>query len=523
MYLLVSISSKNIHKALSVWCLKAQITDRAFSVYETDINQNFFEILNEIYSRKPKVIAFSCYIWNISLIKRLTIELKKLLPDTVIVAGGPEVNYNEIVLPFDALIVGREGSFLSFLKNYENNPGNLKERYFDEYIDFCNLSSPFTEEYFDSFNNEKIDSISNRLVYYESSRGCPFNCSYCLSSADEKTEFLPLERVFEELTLLINKGAKTIKFVDRTFNANIKRAIKILEFIKELETDCTFHFEIAGDIFSEELFNIIKDMPKCRIQFEIGIQTVTEKALNIANRKTNIELLFNNIKKLISFNNCHVHIDLIAGLPFDSFEGILKSLDFCFSTNAHMIQLGFLKLLKGSLLYKNTYNTKFLDEPPYEIISSPFFSFDELMILRQYDKLIDKFYNSGLYKNSFKYGLTLFENPSKMIIALSEFFDDIALSSLSQKDGYIKLCEFLTKYGNNEAAKHFIKLDALSFNPKAKRMGFSENKDNELEKLYKEKLGSKNILAEYFEFDKKTRVFDYETKDPLSKSYLIFG
>ena len=522
MYLLVSISSKNIHKALSVWYLKAQVTDRAFSVYETDINQNFFEILNDIYSKKPKVIAFSCYIWNIELIKRLTIELKKLLPDTIIVAGGPEVSFNELIEPFDALIIGAEASFLSFIEDYENNPTKIKNRYFAQNKPFCEITSPYTEEYFESFKSEKITDIKNRLVYYEASRGCPFNCSYCLSSADDIVEYLPLERVFKELTLLVNKGAKCIKFVDRTFNANLKRATKILNFIKELDTDCTFHFEIAGDISNLEFFKAIETMPKNRVQFEIGIQTITREALLAVNRKTNIIRLNNNIKRLVSYGNCHIHIDLIAGLPFDSFEGILNSLDFCFDTNANMIQLGFLKLLKGSLLHKETYETKFLTSPPYEITSSQFFSFEELTVLRGFDKIIDKFYNSGLYKNSFSYGLTLFSRPSDFIKELASFLKDTPLSSISQKNGYLLFAEFLTKFGQKEKAEFFVKLDALSFNPKGKRLGFSTNRNIAVEKEFINKLNSKNILAEYFEYDKKIRVFDYETKDSITKSYLKF-
>lgn len=522
MYLLVSISSKNIHKALSVWYLKAQSTDRAFSVYETDVNQNYFEILNDIYSKKPNVIAFSCYIWNIEIIKKLTVELKKLLPNTIIVAGGPEVSFNNDNTPFDALIIGAEESFLNFINDYENNPNDIKKSYFAKNKPFSEINSPYTDEYFNSFKNEKIDSIENRLIYYETSRGCPFNCSYCLSSADDLLEYLPLDRVFDELQLLVNNGAKCIKFVDRTFNANLKRAVKILNFIKELDTDCTFHFEIAGDIANQDFFEVIENMPKGRVQFEIGIQTITEKALEVCNRKTDIVKLLNNIKKLTSFENCHIHIDLIAGLPFDSFEGILKSLDFCFETNAHMIQLGFLKLLKGSLLDKNTYGTKFLSNPPYEIIESQFFSFEELTVLRRFDKIIDKFYNSGLYKNSFNYGLTLFDRPSSFIKELSLFLKDTSLSTISQKNGYILLAEFLSKFGDKNAAEFYAKLDALSYNPKGKRLGFSKKRIIPLEKEYIKILNSKNILVEHFDFDKKTRVFDYETKDPISKSYLKF-
>lgn len=520
MYLLVSISSKNIHKALSVWYLKAQTTDRAFSVYETDINQNFFEILNDIYSKRPKVIAFSCYIWNIELIKRLTIELKKLLPKTIIIAGGPEVSFNETNEPFDSLIIGAEASFLAFFEDYKNNPNNIKKRYYAKNKPFAEIKTAYTDEFFDSFKNEKITQIENRLLYYESSRGCPFNCSYCLSSADNIVEYLPLERVFNELKLLISTGAKCIKFVDRTFNANLKRAIAILNYIKSLDTDCTFHFEIAGDIASEEFFSVIEKMPKNRVQFEIGIQTVTEKALDAVNRKTNIETLFNNIKRLVSFKNCHIHIDLIAGLPFDSYEGILKSLDFCFNTGANMIQLGFLKLLKGSLLHKNSFNINFLSNAPYEITESEFFSFEELTILRKFDKIIDKFYNSGLYKNSLSYGLTLFDRPSKLIVNLADFLNDTPLSTISQKNAYLLLGEFLTKHGNKDLADFYIKLDALSFNPKGKRLGFSYNRNITIEKEYIKTLASKNILAEYFDFDKKIRVFDYETKDPITKSYL---
>ena len=520
MVLLVYIASKNIHNSLSVWCLKAAAADRDTLVYESDINQDFNEILYDIYSYKADAIAFSAYIWNINLVKKLAIELKKLSPDIIIAAGGPEVSFlNEVPLEFDSLIKGGELSFIDFLNDVESK--NLKKIYYKTNLDINALPSPYTEEYFMSFKNNKINDIKNRLIYYESSRGCPFCCSYCLSSADKKVEALSLNRVKKEISMLVEKGAKCIKFVDRTFNANKDRALEILEFIYNLETDCTFHFEVAGDLFNEQLLNIIEKFPKCKIQFEIGIQTITEEALNFANRKTNINKLKENIKKLISFNNSHIHIDLIAGLPKDSFNGILKSIDYCLELKPNMLQLGFLKLLKGSILESQKYESKFLNEPPYEILCSENFTFEELQLLKKLEKLIDKFYNSGAYANSFNYALKLFDRPSSMLLELNKFIHNINIKSLSQKETYLLLKNFLEIYGDKNLALHFIKLDALSFNPKGKNFGFAFNRELDIEKEYINKNGSKNVYAEYFEIDNKIRIFDYENKDSLTKSFLV--
>ena len=520
MILIVSLSAKNIHKSLAPWCLISAAQDRDVDVFESDINENIMEIINGVFERHPKAVVFSCYIWNITLIEKIASELKKLMPDCIFAAGGPEVSFRDTVpTPFDCIIKGGEYSFIKFADMVLNNDKIERGSFiYEDNPPFSELPSPYTEKYFLSFKNGKMKDIKNQLVYYESSRGCRYGCTYCLSSAEQKLEFLPIERVKKELLTIIGEGASCIKFTDRTFNADPLRAEEILNFIKDLETDCTFHFEAGGDLFSERMLDIIKQMPPARVQFEIGIQTITDASLEAVHRKTSFAKLTYAVNRLISFGNCHIHLDLIAGLPKDSYDGINKSLDYCLSLKPHMLQLGFLKLLRGSKLCNDTEGIVFLNEPPYEVLYSDGFNFMELNRLRKIALILDKFYNSGIYINSIRYAQTLFERPSAMLYALNDFAEGRRIRSMSQKDSYAFLYEFMLRYGEKQKAEHYLKLDMLSFDPKG-RYSLHEHRDKDAEDIYKKQTGSKNVRAEYFPYDGTIKIFDYRHKDPVTKSY----
>ena len=335
--LLVAINAKYIHKSLAVWCIKAYCDENAVecetTVYESNINEPIGNVIAEIYKASPDVVGLSTYIWNTDQIAKITGTLKKILPSCMIVLGGPEVSFESTLGNYphtDYLIQGAgETAFSQLITSIAAGLAPPKCIIKGDNLDFSGFPSPFTEDYFESSQTDGKASIKNQLVYYESSRGCPFNCAYCLSSVTQGGQELPLPRVKAELDLLLSRGAKCIKFVDRTFNANKKRMAEILEHIYQLETNCTFHFEVAGDLFDKRLLDIIVEMPVNRVQFEVGIQSVHPPTLAAVSRKTNTEAALENIRLISAKNNCHVHVDLIAGLPYETPETFAPAINRC--------------------------------------------------------------------------------------------------------------------------------------------------------------------------------------------------
>ncbi|HHW48406.1 MAG TPA: B12-binding domain-containing radical SAM protein, partial [Clostridiaceae bacterium] len=389
---LVALNSKYIHSSLAPWYLKAACGDGCgeIIVLEYTINDDIENVLGEIYSLKPDVAAFSCYIWNIGKALRLSENLKKVLPSVKIVLGGPEVSFDaEKIMEenqfIDYIITG-EGeaafkSLLTALKDLKDEPeksllssiGSLVYR-FDGNIfsnnpcelikDLDQIPSPYT--------GEMLASTSDKVVYFESSRGCPFSCSYCLSSTIDGVRHFSLDRVKSELFKLIKAGVKLVKFVDRTFNCNKARAKEIFKFVIEHGENTAFHFEAAADLFDDEMIEMLSQAPSGRIQFEIGIQSTNMQTLAAVNRKSNLDRVFDNVRKLRQHGNIHLHLDLIAGLPYEDFCSFKTSFDAVYSLKPHNLQLGFLKMLKGSKIrreaYKYSYNYR--SYPPYEVLGN---------------------------------------------------------------------------------------------------------------------------------------------------------
>ncbi len=507
--LLVSISAKSVHKQLAPWCLKAfadaHCKSAEISIFETSVNENIATVLSEIVSRGPAVAGFSCYIWNIEAVKKFCEGIKNLLPDCKIVLGGPEITA-DFTFPYADEIIcgGGEVAFCNYLLALSGEPP------LTETFCFADFHSSFTEDYFRSFGDFKIE---NRLVYYESSRGCPFKCAFCLSGGAECGVFyLPLDRVKSELLLLVNSGAKIIKFVDRTFNADKKRALEILLFIESLETDATFHFEAAGDLFDENLISAVSRMPKGRVQFEIGIQSFNEKTLAAVSRRTDLSLSEENIRKLASCGNCHIHLDLIAGLPFDSLSDFKRSFDKCIALAPDMLQLGFLKLLHGTkmrAMADESGDFAYNSYPPYEVQKSDSMSSDDLQSLKRIEPALDKYYNTGMFKNSIAYGFSLFQSSYDFFDEFSRFCGTEFKRSL--KNAYTLLFDFLREKGDFQTAAHYIKLDQLSNDPKGLLPdGIERRRQRDIELLHKGKY--QNCRAEFFPFDNKTRLFVYDKK-----------
>lgn len=488
-------------------------------IAEHNINRSVAEAAGDIIERNPDVLGISCYIWNISFVDRLTEIIKNALPECKIVLGGPEVSYgnanNSLAYRLADKIIEGEGEhqFLEYICS-------LTGEEVCEKVEFPQMPSFLTREYFDSFIENGENVMKDKLIYYESSRGCPYNCAYCLSSADKCVSYLPLERVKRDITTLIEHGAKCIKFVDRTFNADKKRALEILRFIRSLETECTFHFEVAPDIFSDELLDEIAKTPPARVQFEAGIQSVNEEVLERVCRKTNVKKAMELIKTLRSYGNCHIHVDLIAGLPGEDYEGILDGVDECIKARPHMLQLGFLKLLQGSRLAYLNHGCVFSSFPPYEIIKNEELKYSDIIKLKEIEDSIDKYYNSGKFSNSIEYALTIFERPSDLFSELANFEKQRGGRALTQKDSYELMLDFLLKYGEAEKSFHTVKLDCLCHDPKCRLPEkISPRREREVEKEFKNGDNSYPVRAEFFEYDGKIRVFIYGLKDKITGQY----
>lgn len=430
--IIACLNSKYVHASLSPWCLLAGEREFAkgeydIAVMESTINGDTQAFADKIASERPDIVAFSCYIWNITK----TLEICKSVKEKcgcVVVLGGPEVAYRpEEMLEqysFTDYVLSGEGewAFPDFLDSinrdlssvagltYREN-GVIKTVPEKEYT--ATPPSPYTKEFFENLNG--------RITYIETARGCPYRCAFCLSGRCSPLRFFDIERVKKDIIILAQSGTQTVKFVDRTFNANAERANEILLFIKEnydkeIPQGVCFHFEIAGDILRESTIEILRSMPYGAVQLEIGMQTFNEETLKKINRKTDTKKLIQNVKKLIEFGNMHIHIDLIAGLTGEDLESFKNSFDTAYSLGAHMLQLGFLKLLHGADMRekREEYPCTFSDEPPYEVTSTPWLSQEEISVLKGCEDALDRLYNSGRFLLTLDYltekvGITPFD------------------------------------------------------------------------------------------------------------------
>ncbi len=419
--IIACLNSKYVHASLAPWCLLAGV--RAFAkdsinaqVFESTINGSTREFAEKIIAQKPKVLTFSCYIWNITKTLEVCEIVKKSHPCTIVL-GGPEVAYRaQNVLenyPYVDFVLSGEGewTFPQFLNNFQKDLSvinGLSYRKNDMVITNpeaeCTATppSPYSEEFF--------ENLKGRISYIETSRGCPYRCAFCLSGRCSNLRFFDLEQMKADVLKLANSGTQTVKFVDRTFNANAKRANEILCFIKEnygkgIPDGVCFHLEIAGDILKDSTLEILSQMPIGAVQLEIGMQSFNHETLKAINRKTDVKKLVENIKKLVSFGNMHIHIDLIAGLSLEDLESFKNSFNIGYSLGAHMLQMGFLKLLYGADMRENTekYPCTFSSEPPYEVTSTPWLSNDELQMLKRCEDALDRLYNSGRFLFTLEY------------------------------------------------------------------------------------------------------------------------
>lgn len=434
-FLLVAINAKYIHSNLAVYSLKTYAESCGFSVdlKEYTINQPKDYILKDIYLQRPDAVFFSCYIWNIAIVESVVNNLHKVRPDLRIFLGGPEVSYDatQVIrrLPYLAGVLTGEGekTFVDVLKQLEDKTYSpLGQIYESIPVDMDEL--PFVYDKMD------MAELQHRIPYYESSRGCPFSCSYCLSSIDKKLRFRSLELVKKELQFFIDHEVPQVKFVDRTFNCKKEHAMEIWRYIAEHDRGKTnFHFEIAADLLTEEQLELIGQMRPGLIQLEIGVQSTHPETIKEIRRVMDFDKLTAVVKQIQSGRNIHQHLDLIAGLPKEDYETFRKSFNDVYGLAPDQLQLGFLKVLKGAYMHEmaGTYECLYRSEAPYEVLSTKWLAYDEVILLKHVDKMVDIYYNSGQFTRSIPLFERAFETPFDFYLSLGRFYEAMGYEVIS--------------------------------------------------------------------------------------------
>ena len=436
-FLLVAVNAKYIHSNPAVYSLKryaGEYTD-AVEIAEYTINNRMEDILEDIYRRKPDVIGFSCYIWNIGMVEKLMGGLHKLLPKLPVFLGGPEVTYDADKLlrkyPYlTGIFIGEgEATFAQVVKYYvKKNPESLKD------IPGLMLRSGMTPERKPlnltdvPFLYDDMAPFTNRIIYYETQRGCPFRCSYCLSSIDKTVRFRDIEVVKKELAFFLEKKVKQVKFVDRTFNCNHDHAMAVWQYLYDHDNGVTnFHFEIAGDILREDEIALVAKMRPGLVQFEIGVQSTNTDTLREIRRVMDIEKLKQVVAALKAAHNVHIHLDLIAGLPYEDYDSFARSFDDVCAMEPEQLQLGFLKVLKGSYMAEmaESYGLVYTDYAPYEVLYTNWLSFMEICRLKRIEEMVEIYYNSGQFAHSLPVMIADFgQGAFAFYEALADFYEE---------------------------------------------------------------------------------------------------
>lgn len=539
---LAGINSQYVHLNLAVRYLKKYVeanSDLKIEIYETNINNQVFNIIKDIYELNPDKIIFSTYIWNKEYIVEIVKELKKVLPNVEIILGGPEVSYKwekfmANMPEVDALLLGEgENVLLNFLTKEEDKVLGVVSRKNDEIV--FNGIEPIIENLdivpFPYEDWELEDKT--KIFYYESSRGCPFSCSYCLSSIDKTVRYYSLDRVKKDLKRFLDSPIKLLKFVDRTFNLRKERYMEIWKFLLEnYREGITFHFEINANIFDDETLDFLEKVPKGYFQFEIGVQSINPETMVAIKRNNILDKLAHNVRRIS--RNIHLHLDLIAGLPYETYDIFKNSFNYVYNLKPEMIQLGFLKLLKGTQMYDEVekYQYKYYSRPPYEVFSNKFISFGELVKLKNLEKMLDYYYNSEKFRYTCDFVINNnFDTPFAFFEKIAEYYDKKGYLKISHKE--VALFNILYDFYVENNLKdldifvEFLKYDYLALGkPGSYPEWLKSNKGSELHnQLIKDsefksvREGHKNSELEEFKYNiftnKRENInifFNYKTK-----------
>ena len=546
-FLLTAVNAKYIHSNPAVYSLQAYacqedptLKEQIF-VAEYTINQQMEDVLADLYEHRPDVIGFSCYIWNISFVRELVPDLKKILPQVEFWAGGPEVSYDAVEFlkknpAFFGVMVGEGEETFHELAGYyierkpetlsgirgvafrdENKGRDIVHTGWRELMDLSKV--PF------AYSN--LTEFKNRIIYYESSRGCPFSCSYCLSSIDKKLRFRDIELVKKELQFFIDNKVPQVKFVDRTFNCKHDHAMEIWRYITENDNGITnFHFEISADLLRAEELALMKTMRPGLIQLEIGVQSTNPQTIKAIRRTMDFEKLKGIVEQIHSFGNIHQHLDLIAGLPYEGYDSFHKSFCDVYALRPEQFQLGFLKVLKGSHMMEMTgeYQILYKDREPYEVLSTAWMTYGEILRLKMVESMVEVYYNSGQFKNTLVFLEKYFDDPFRMYEALGRFYEKKGYSEISHSRmrRYEILMEFAGEQKEipSEALSDVMLLDLyLRENLKSRPSFASDQKPYErlIWDYRKAKKIPKTAHIEVFR-DGKKLLFDYTDRDPLTNN-----
>ncbi|MCI6691624.1 MAG: DUF4080 domain-containing protein [Clostridium sp.] len=540
--LLTALNSKFVHSNLAVRYLKAFTKDMNYQckIREFSINDREEKILEEIIKERPNVVAFSTYIWNIEMIRRLS-NLIKLVDESIeIVYGGPEVSYDSQnilkELNGEYIIEGEgEKTYREFVeyKLGERDIKSIRGLYYKENGEvYSNGKRPLMNMNEIVFPYEEDENLDNKIVYYEASRGCPFNCKYCLSSTTHGVRFLDVERVKKELKYFIDKEVRLVKFVDRTFNCNHKFTMAIWEFLINQETKTQFHFEISADILKEAELELLRKAPKDRFQFEVGVQTTNDEVLNKINRFVNFSDIKEKVDELLKIRNIKQHLDLIAGLPGEDYNSFKKSFNDVYSIAPEEIQLGFLKLLRGSSMREEAqeYGMKYSPYPPYEILKTKDISYEELIKLKKVEEMVDKYYNSQKFNNIIKYFVNKFDTPFDFYYELGDYFDKKGYfnRNIGNSEYYRVFLDFNMEIlkEDNFILKEILRYDYLNFNkkrgiPDFLGRGIDKKEEEEIKGKLREEYSFKNYYLESFNINIKK--FIESSIVIKEKDYYLFG
>ena len=539
--ILAACNAKYIHSNLAVYDLQAYARQyqQHILLKEYTINQQKDEIMKDLYEEKPDVICFSCYIWNISFVKELAEDLKKVLPSVPFWAGGPEVSFDaEAFLAanpaFDGVMVGEgEETFLELAGYYVDHRKSLEQirgiafrkenqvlhNGWREIMDLSKVPFPYKD----------LQDFDHRIIYYESSRGCPFSCSYCLSSVDKKLRFRSLDLVRKELQFFLDHKVPQVKFVDRTFNCKHDHAMAIWKYIVEHDNGITnFHFEIAADLLREEELELMATMRPGLIQLEIGVQSTNLQTLEAIRRKTDFSRICQIVERIHSFGNIHQHLDLIAGLPYEDYDSFHHSFNDVYALRPQQFQLGFLKVLKGSLMkqMEKEYGIVHKEKEPYEVLSTNWITYEDVLNLKKVENMVEVYYNSGQFENSLKYVETLFPDSFTMYEALGRFYEQKGYDCISHNRlrRYEILLEFIEslKQGDVQKGADVLVLDLYLREKLKSRPSFAKDQKAEEKKIWayrKQENIPKTAHIQVF-WDGRVLLFDYEKKDPLTGNAL---
>ena len=538
--LLAACNAKYIHSNLAVYDLQAYASDYADHIVlkEYTINQQKDDIMRDIYLEHPDVVCVSCYIWNLSFVKELMADLIKILPGADFWAGGPEVSYDaEKFLTenseFKGVMVGEGEETFKELAGYyvEKNPQDLKDMTGICYRDGDQIIHNGWRQIMDlssiPFIYKDLSEFKNRIIYYESSRGCPFSCSYCLSSIDKKLRFRDTETVKKELQFFIDNKVPQVKFVDRTFNCKHDHAMAIWKYINEHDNGVTnFHFEISADLLREEELQEMSTMRPGLIQLEIGVQSTNPDTIKAIHRTMDFEKLKGIVDRIHSFGNIHQHLDLIAGLPYEDYDSFRHSFNDVYALKPQQLQLGFLKVLKGSHMMEmcKEYGIVYKTQEPYEVLSTKWLDYDHVLKLKTVENMVEVYYNSGQFQNTLEYLEKFFPDAFSIYERLGSFYmekgyGDVSHTRMRRYEILLEFLEDMPEISMDQVKDQMVYDLYLRENLKS-RPGFARDQkpfERQIWDFRKREKVAKNAHVEVFA-DGKVLLFDYADRDPLTNN-----